>query len=47
MCEYVYMYVCVCMCACVCMYLCMCMCEEFSIHKEFNILINILQCVNE
>ena len=31
------------MCVCVCVFVC----EEFIIHKELNILINVLQWVNE
>ena len=39
----------VCVCVSVCMWVCVfvCVSEEFINHKEFNILINVLQCVYE
>ena len=39
------MCVCVCVCVFMCMNMCVRMCEAFNMHKQFNILINILQCV--
>ena len=30
-----------------CVYMCLCVCKKSIIHKEFNVLINVLQCVYE
>ena len=46
MCMHICVYVCVYVYMCVCGYVCVCEeCDEFINQKEYNILLNVLQCV--